>query len=195
MKYLKLFEEYGKDIYYRGLYGGGKREFKMQTWTKDKNVAERYASLKPNGKILIANLNFKNPLTLKQDGEISSQFNVKYLSEHYFTEEELRHILKDVLVTDYNKSVDGKEKHGIKDTDKLSDIEVVVFDLIDSHGFEDLLKKHGYDAVIYLGWEGHNSLEYRTFDENIELLDAEDVGSMNYIKPSFNKIHSHIFGK
>lgn len=167
MKYLKLFEEYSSDIYYRGLHGGDKH-IKMQTWTKDKKVAERYAG--KNGKVLTAHLNFKTPLILKQDGEIASQFNVGYLSEYYFTEKELRNILKNILITDYSKSSDGIEKKGIEDTDKLSDIEVIVFDLIDSPYFEDLLKIHGYDAVIYLGWEGDDSLEYRTFDENINII-------------------------
>jgi hypothetical protein len=181
MKYLKLFEEYN-EIYYRGLHEGGKRNFQMQTWTKDKNVAEKYATVpikgnydRNKGIIQIAHLNFKNPLTLKQEGEMASQINVGYLAENYFTEKELRHLLKNITVRDYGISEDGEEKNGIQDTDKISDIEVVVFDLIDAHGFENLLKKHGYDAVIYLGWEGDGSLEYRTFDENIELLDAEEV--------------------
>jgi hypothetical protein len=159
-----------EEIYYRGLHDGGEREFKMQTWTKDKRVAERYAKV-DTGKILIAHLHFHNPLSFHND---TSQTNSTQLLK-YFTEEEIRNILKDIRVRDYSKSLDGVEKDGIELIDKLEDIEIVVFDFIDHRYFDKLLRKHGYDAVIYLGWEGNESLEYRTFDENIELLDSIEV--------------------
>lgn len=181
MKYLKLFEEFNNDdVFYRGLHDGGKRAFKMQTWTKDKKVARKYAEvpvdfnsriLRNTGKILVAHLHFKNPLRFQTD---SSQINSTELLK-YFTEDEIRNILKDIEVRDYTKSLDGIEKDGIEPTDKLSNIEFILFDFIDHDGFDDLLRKHGYDAVIYLGWEGEDSLEYRTFDENIELLDSIEV--------------------
>lgn len=180
---IKTFESFVKsqDLFYRGLSDGGTRNFKLQTWTKDKEVAKRYALVPPakhgslfkkyTGKILVAHLHFQNPIIFP---DYTSQVNSTHLLK-YFSEKEIRNILKDIEVRDYTTSIDGIEKKGIKSTDELKNIEFIVFDFIDHDGFEELLRKHGYDAVVYLGWEGDGSLEYRTFDENIELLDSIEV--------------------